>query len=32
MVSLGADVGLMIRQISSVTTALGRESVINSWF
>jgi hypothetical protein len=32
MVSLGSDVGLMIRQISSMTTALGRDNVVHSWF
>jgi 2-keto-3-deoxy-L-rhamnonate aldolase RhmA len=33
MVSLGSDIGLMIRQIKSMTEALGREIVIDHrWF
>ena len=32
LVSLGSDVGLMIRQISSMTTALGRDNVVHRWF
>lgn len=32
MVSLGSDMGLMIRQIKSMSEALGKESVGHRWF
>jgi 2-keto-3-deoxy-L-rhamnonate aldolase RhmA len=32
MVSLGSDIGLMIRQIQSMAQALGRETVGHRWF
>ena len=32
MVSLGSDIGLMIRQIKSMAAALGRETVGHRWF
>ncbi|WP_183408281.1 HpcH/HpaI aldolase family protein [Nocardioides pocheonensis] len=32
MVSLGSDLGLMIRQIGSMTSALGRDNLVHSWF
>jgi 2-keto-3-deoxy-L-rhamnonate aldolase RhmA len=32
MVSLGSDIGLMIRQIESMNEALGRKTVAHRWF